>query len=165
MTARVVSPTRGEDDGLVDALRQTWMRTDPVPAGLVDRVLFAIGLEGLDAELAVLVDSSLVGARAAARPEEAARTITFSSTSLTATITISDSPGGGSRVDGWLAPAEAIRVEVRRTDQAAMDVLADDGGRFVIDGLPRGLVQLVFHPVPGAGGALSTVVAVPPVRL
>jgi hypothetical protein len=119
----------------------------------------------VSAELAVLVDNGLVGARSGTPAEEAARTITFSSTSLTVTITISDSPAGGSRLDGWLAPAEAIRVEVRRTDRPALDVLADDAGRFVVDGLPRGLVQLVFHPVPRSGGVLATVVAVPPVRL
>lgn len=102
---------------------------------------------------------------APARSEETIRTVTFSSGSLTATITVTETSPGSSRVDGWLAPAEAIRVEVRRMDGPGQEVFADAGGRFVIEGLAAGLVQLVFHPVAGSGGVLSAVVAAPPVRL
>lgn len=154
------------DDQLLARLRQGWMRTDPVPPTLAERALFAVRLEDLDAELAELVDSlALVGARSAVRPEETVRTVTFSSASLTATVTVTDSGAGMSRLDGWLAPAEALRVEVRRTDRSAADVFADADGRFVVEGLAPGLVQLVFHPVTTSSGVQRAPVATPPVRL
>lgn len=165
----VVQAGDSPDDQLLDRLRDAWLRADPVPATLAERALFAVRLEGLDAELAALVDSlALVGARSATRPDETpqlVRTVTFSSDSLTATVTLSDAAAGTTRLDGWLAPAEALRVEVRRQDRAGTEVFADADGRFVVDGLVRGLVQLVFHPVTGTDGALRTPVATPPVRL
>lgn len=153
---------------VLELLRRMWLRRDPVPPHLADTSLFAVRLEGLDAHVALLVGDSLATAGARSQPlaaEEPARTLTFSGPGLTATVTISDSSAGAWRLDGWIAPAEPLGVEIRLVDRPAREVVADDDGRFVVEGLPAGLVQLVFHPVAGRRGLLTQAVAAPPVRL
>ncbi|GAB2690580.1 carboxypeptidase regulatory-like domain-containing protein [Thalassiella azotivora] len=161
MSGHVPVQPQPDDDTLLDTLRRSWQESDPVPEHLAVRSVFAVRLLDLDAEVARLVEDELAGA--GSRAEECARTITFSSENLTATITVSESSTGGSRIDGWLAPAAALRVELRRPDEEATEVRADEDGRFVLDGVPSGLVQLVFHPV--EDGEQGRVVAAPPVRL
>ena len=55
---------------------------------------------------------------------------------------------GRVRIDGWVSPLGERRVNVRMqgTD---LRVLADASGRFVVDDLRGGFVQLVFHPLDG----------------
>jgi hypothetical protein len=154
--------TAQEENDLLRHVRDAWSLADPVPPTLAERVLFAVQLEGLDVELAVLVEELLVGT--GARAEEAARTLTFESDNLTVTVTMSET-FGGTRIDGWIAPAKPLRVEVRRPDMPSQEVFADDGGRFVIERVTSGTVQFVFHPVADGLGATSTPVAAPPVRL
>src|SRR5262245_50102978 len=91
--------------GLLDAV-------DPAPAGLVERVQFALALEDIDAEFTRLREQSEL-LTAAARGDEESRTITFDSTSLTIMITISTGGDDTVRLDGWLAPPAAHRVELR----------------------------------------------------
>jgi hypothetical protein len=65
-------------------------------------------------------------------------------------ITVTDRAGGLVRVDGWLAPAAALRVELRLPEPAQPRVaITDPAGRFAFDGVPHGIAQLLVHPPPG----------------
>lgn len=122
-------------------------RDDPPPADLDERVLFALALAGLDAEVARLAVATPVAARAGER----ARTITFDASSRTVMITIVERADNLVRVDGWLAPGAALPVELRLPEPAEPRVVtADETGRFVFDEVPHGLAQLLIHP-PAAG--------------
>lgn len=135
---------------------------DPVPDGLVERIGFTLTLADLEIELARL--TAEIREPVGARGEERARTVTFSSDSLTVMVTMTPANHGGFRIDGWLAPGGSLRVELR-TDGGSREVLADGNGRFEFGAVPSGLVQLVLHPTPGAAVQLSSAVVTPAVEL
>lgn len=154
MTDSAARPLDATDLQILDRLAAAHARLDPPPADLAERVTFAISLADLDAEVARLVAGPL--AATTARSSERTRTITFDAESRTVMITIADQPDGLVRLDGWLAPAAALRVELRLPEpEPARTVTADPAGRFVFDGVPHGLAQLLVHPpepgVPGGG--------------
>ncbi|GAA1876166.1 hypothetical protein [Lapillicoccus jejuensis] len=149
-------------------LRRLWEAVDPVPTGLTERIRFAISLGDLEAEVARLQREGVpeLVARGDARLDDAqrARTVTFTSDTVTTMVTITDTGGtapagtpsaGGApgtvRVDGWSTPGAGLRVELR-TGGASHETVADDHGRFVIDGVPHGLAQLVLRPAEGTDG-------------
>ena len=150
---------------------------DPPPSDLAERVRFAIALENFNVDdLGVVVsrlqDDEMVGS--GARGTERSRTVTFDSDSLTIMVTVADAEpadGDGVRLDGWLAPAGPLRVELRvtrdRSDPRGESyaVTADQTGRFVFDGISRGLAQLIVHPTPESGVDLATRVVTPSVLL
>jgi len=120
---------------------------DPVPSDLVDRITFGITLDALHAEIAELQRSGdLVGARSDDVTE--AQTITFTSPSLTTMVSITVQSADTVRIDGWVAPAAALVVELRLVD-GVRQVDSDEDGRFVIDDVPRGLAQFVLRPASG----------------
>ena len=136
------------DHAILDELAIVHTLVDPPPADLDERVCFSIAISNLDAEVARVREDVLVGsgARSAERP----RTITFDSESLTVMVTVSITPGGRRRLDGWLAPAGPLRVELRTGGRSGdreqtHAVTADDGGRFVVEGVEPGLAQLLVH--------------------
>jgi hypothetical protein len=145
------------DLAILGELRDYYEQHDPVPAGLVERVQFEITLDALEAEVATLtqLDLSLAGARST--PTEEVRTITFTSESLTTMVTLTFEPDGTVRVDGWAAPGAGLRVEVLFAG-AARETRADEDGRFVFEGLPRGLAKFALHSEatgPDAAGATT----------
>lgn len=99
------------DYAILADLRALHERLDPPPDDLAERVRFAIDLDRLDFEVATLQDDLLVGS--GARGTERARTITFDSDRLSIMVTIVEDRPGVVRVDGWLAPPAALRVELR----------------------------------------------------
>lgn len=158
-----------EDEALLGQLRSMWDAADPVPDDLMERVLFTLQMEDLEVELMRLHEAvEPVGARGAepagVRDMETASTITFSSESLTVMLTISNDRGGLRRLDGWIAPAAALPVELRRGDGAQYTV-ADDDGRFSFEQVPAGLMQLRIHPAENVAVTLSRAVATPAVQI
>jgi hypothetical protein len=136
------------DYAILDRLAALQSRLDPPPADLDERIRFVIALDEIDIEVARLSDDLLVGS--GARATERTRTITFDADSRTIMVTIVDRPDGLVRLDGWLAPAAALAVELRvagTPDAAARSqtVTADGTGRFVFDGVPHGLAQLLVR--------------------
>jgi hypothetical protein len=122
-------------------------RDDPPPADLDERVMFALAMTDLEAEVARLATAS----PALARSGEQARTVTFDAASRTVMITIVERADNLVRVDGWLAPGAPLVVELRLPEPAGPRVVtADETGRFVIDEVPHGLAQLLIHS-PAAG--------------
>jgi hypothetical protein len=137
------------DDTDVAALHRIgalYTKLDPVPVGLIDRIAFGITLDALHAELAELERSSdLVGVRS---DEATANTVTFTSASLTAMVTVTPSSAESARLDGWLTPTGIRDVEVR-TSTGSLYTQTDADGRFALEDVPRGLVQLTFRSLEG----------------
>jgi hypothetical protein len=156
-----------EERALLGDLRAMWEEFDPAPPDLATRALFRLEVEAvlaadsLEAELMRLEEPlSLAGARAG----ETASSITFSSTSLTVMVTVSPATAQRRRIDGWIAPSAALRMELRTTT-GIEEARADDDGRFVFADIPAGLVQLTIHPTEGAAIHLTGPVRTPAVEL
>jgi hypothetical protein len=144
-----------EDLATLAGLAEVYAALDPVPPGLVERVGFALELDGIDDEVALLQER-LAGA-GAARATEEARTVTFACDSLVVTISATALGPPGNRVDGWAAPGAGLRVELR-TPQGSRHTTADDLGRFEFDAVAPGRIQLVLQSGPGAPGPARRVV-------
>jgi hypothetical protein len=145
MTDSADLPLDGEDKAILDRLAVIHGLLDPLPAELHERVRFAITLDEVNVEVARLSEDLLVGS--GARTSDRTRTITFDAESRTLMIMVVDRADGLVRLDGWLAPSAALRVELRLPEPAPSQiVLSNDAGRFVFDGVPHGQAQLVVHP-------------------
>jgi hypothetical protein len=151
------------DADILGRVARLHARLDPPPADLDERVRFAIALEHIDVEVSRLAAEELVGS--GARGVDRTRTVTFDSASLTIMVSVADAGTRGVRLDGWLAPAAPLRVELRIHGGSSRSVLADDVGRFVFDGVAHGLAQLLVHPVPGCGVDLAAIVVTPSLTL
>jgi hypothetical protein len=139
-------PIDAEDVRVLDRVATMHESLDPVPAGLVERIQFGITLDALHAEIAELQRSTeLVGVRSEDVTE--VQTVTFTSQSLTAMVTITPISGDRARVDGWVAPGADVSVELRLVD-GSRHTVADADGRFVFDDIPRGFAQFVIRPTP-----------------
>ncbi|GCD20242.1 MULTISPECIES: carboxypeptidase regulatory-like domain-containing protein [Cellulomonas] len=118
--------------------------SDPVPAGLVDRIGMALTIEALHAELAEL---HLVGEPAlAVRADETsieAGTITFTTDVLTVMISVHPE-ADRVRVDGWAAPASELSVELHQSGDVTT-VTSDADGRFSFSDVERGPARLVLR--------------------
>ena len=153
------APLDAGDEAAFAALRDLYNALDPAP-DLVAGVLFAIDLDGVDAELAAISDRFV--ATTGARGPEGTRTITFGSTNLTVTIAL---PGtNGRHLDGWLEPAGCLRIELVTPD-CRLETRSDEGGRFAFDAVPTGQVHLEIHPDPGGSVPLPRRVVTQPVVL
>lgn len=145
------------DAQVMQRLRAAVEKVDPIPAGLVERSLFAMTLAALDAELMDLQElASYDGAlRSEGSSAVAARTVTFTASALSMMITLS-SGDGAVRVDGWISPPRQLEVELRRAGSEPQTVVADEGGRFVLPRVERGLVGFVLHDVGSDNATLTT---------
>jgi hypothetical protein len=135
------------DAAILAELADAYTAADPPPADLDARVSFAIALahDDQEIEVALLTEDLLAGA--GARSSDQARTLTFDCAALTIMITVAPLPGGGLRLDGWLAPPAALTVDVRAGGSATVTdtVRADDTGRFVVDEIAPGLAQVTVR--------------------
>jgi hypothetical protein len=144
MTDPADLPLNDDDLAILDRLAAVHALLDPPPADLDARVSFAIALDALDAEVARLSEQQTIGS--GARGGERAHTITFEADSRSVMVTVVDQPDGLARIDGWLAPAGMLRVELRLPEPAPPRVVtADAAGRFVFDGVPHGIAQLLVQ--------------------
>lgn len=144
MTPIEDEPIDEQDLLVLEGLRELYQRVDPMPGDLADRIQFALSIETFDTE--VLQRTAVPEPLAAVRGgDERTRTITFDGESLTIMLAISTSSGTTVRLDGWLAPAMPREVELR-TEDGSLTASADQYGRFVLEGVPAGLAQLVVHP-------------------
>jgi hypothetical protein len=129
-----------DDEALLAELDRMIDEFDPPPAGLVERIQFAIALEDLDVEVARWERAdSLAGVRGGDQG-----TITFTVSDLTVMINLTRI-GENNRIDGWLVPAGEHSVEVRVAEHGSRETISDEGGRFVLDGVPRGTTQIVIQ--------------------
>jgi hypothetical protein len=144
MTSPADLPPDSDDQAVLDRLAGIYALLDPPPADLDDRVSFAIALENAEAEVARLTERLVAGS--GARATERTRTITFDADSRAVMITVAPRADGLVRIDGWLAPAAILQVELRLLEpEPARIVTADTAGRFAFDGVPHGIAQLLVH--------------------
>ncbi len=149
-----------EDAMLLAELAAMLEVADPVPAGLADRVRFAMDLDDLEFEVARWQrEDRLVGVRGSTAPD----TITFTVGDLTVMVSLAPAVSGN-RFDGWLVPGAPHAVEVRVDGHPPATTQADDGGRFVLDGVPRGITQIVVH-IAGQPGQRTRTVVTPTIML
>ena len=142
--ASATEPLDEHDEELLRILRECHEQLDPMPDSLVQRSLFALAVEDIDAEVLRLAEQYRpAGAGARGGEGEEARVVTFDSESLTIMIRISQQTSTV-RIDGWLAPPQVCRVELR-SGERTLGAQVDAEGRFVLDAIPRGLAQLVVR--------------------
>jgi hypothetical protein len=148
------------DTRLLAELDDLLDQVDPVPTDLVDRVRFAVDLEHLDVEVArwERVDE-LAGVRGKGSPS----TITFTVEDLTVMVSLTPAVRGY-RFDGWLVPGGPHTIEVRVDGHGSTSTAADDGGRFALAEVPRGLTQILVH-LAAPLGQLARTVATPTIVL
>jgi hypothetical protein len=140
-------PLDERDHTILAGVHDMWRRVDPLPADLLDRVKFAIELQTIELRTADLdvMRLSEVHEPAAARGDEQSRLITFDSETVTIMVSIKPNPDRTIRVDGWLTPPGSHPIELRTTD-GPLTTVSDEDGRFVLDAVPSGLVQLIVRP-------------------
>lgn len=125
------------------ALREIWQASDPVPAGLADRARFAMTVAALEAEVAEITTATPQESGVRSTVYDRATTVTFSSDSLSAMITIEAVEDGTARISGWVTSAPAT-VELRERSRTR-ETIADSAGRFTFTSVERGLVHLVMR--------------------
>jgi hypothetical protein len=153
------------DAEILTGLRRLHARLDAPPPAMAEHLISTIALVGLDAELASLAQDALVGS--GARAAEQTRSISFEAASLTIMVTAVELADGRVRLDGWLAPAGPLRVELRLPQatggRTSLTTTADETGRFVFAAVPRGLASLVVHR--DSDGSDESTVVTPTVSL
>lgn len=140
-------PIDSTDEQILQTLAGIVSANDPVPAGLSDRVKFALTVEALGAEVAELLESTPVGVRSTYEP---ITTVTFSGDEVTVLLTLDSERRPRRRVTGWLSTPE-VSVRVHGPD-GEVEAALDEDGRFEVEFSRAGLVHLVIQQMarPGA---------------
>lgn len=133
-----------ENNVSLRALARMWDVRDPMPEHLVEKVLVAIETEDLDAEYELLHLMERTRELAGARGDGEALTIAFSGGSFSLLLRVSDTGGAHCRVDGWVTPAQAMRVTVSQ-HETTQEAEVDARGRFEIARMPTGLTRFFLR--------------------
>ena len=164
MTGPAGEPLDAEDERILAELDAVYDVIDPVPADLDERARFALRAGDLDFEISRLYDLSAAGA--GARDDDATRTVTFESPTLTIMVTVTDLGGGRRRLEGWVAPPDEVTVELRvgTTTREESYRVGAENGRFVLADVPSGLAQFHVHRAghgqPGIAGIVTSPVVI-----
>lgn len=127
------------DAALFARLRQAWTEVDPIPLGLIDRMVAAVAVEDLSREYALLtlVEGAVL---AAVRGDSDTTTLQFSNGATNVLLHISAIESGQHRIDGWVDAAPlAIRLAQGGSERAAE---ASDHGRFSFDEVAPGISSI-----------------------
>ncbi|WP_298747489.1 hypothetical protein [uncultured Serinicoccus sp.] len=135
------------DVAVLTELRETVTRLDPCPAGLTERIAFALTVRALHAEVAELTRAPLALTRADDDEPDQATTVTFSTDSVSIMVTVTAERDGTARVDGWLT-CDVEEIELARPDGRSEQVPVHDG-RFVLASVSCGPAYLVVRPPGG----------------
>lgn len=129
------------DGALFAELRAMWAGTDPMPEGIVERIIAAVAADDLPRELALLA----LGEGAAVRGEGDTLTLQFSDGDIGVLLHIADGARAGGehgarRVDGWV-DAEAEEIVLEQQGRSWMTIPAEHG-RFAFEQVPPGLTRV-----------------------
>jgi hypothetical protein len=148
------SPQRIDDETLLEAIARLWRQLDPPPADLAHGVLARLAAEDLELELLTLVESSdaVAGVRSAHTVEDAEElTSTFLEyvgPDLRVYVHLSQFDDG-TRLDGWVVPAQALTVTLRDEQGTTLQQTSvDQHGRFAFARAASGVVRLTFTDEP-----------------
>ncbi|MFS0894906.1 hypothetical protein [Microbacterium sp. 179-I 3D3 NHS] len=145
--------TDHDDAAMFARLRTLWREVDPVPAGLIDRMVAAVAADGLNREYALL--TLVEGELGAVRGEADALTLQFSDGTTSILLHVTTTASGRRRVDGWVDTAVA-EIVLTQGDRSASTSPAETG-RFVFDEVPPGLTRVRLTAGEGdASRTLST---------
>ena len=125
-------------------LAQMWELRDPMPEDLVEKVLVAIATEDLDVEYEMLHLMERTRELSGARAGSEALTIAFSGGSFSLLLRVSEVGTRHCRVDGWVTPAQSMRVTVTQQD-SSQEADVDARGRFEIPRIPTGLTRFFLR--------------------
>lgn len=141
------------DDDLLGELAELLDAVDPVPDDLADEVRIALTVQALQAEVAEIVAAEPVAVRTEMQAVPT-QTITFSANALSLMVSLQDESPTSVTIDGWVTSGGAS-VEVHTVD-GVLEATADEHGRFVVAGVPRGRTWFVVRP--GGTGDTASVV-------
>jgi hypothetical protein len=137
-----------DDEGLIAAVRRAAEALDPVPVGLVERMVTVtrdVAREDPDLELELMLVmerfAELVGTRGGAR----SYTLRFGGDGVDLLVRVGVSEDEGrARLDGWVVPAVSAPVQIREVggDGRSYDGHAAATGRFEFPDLPTGFYRV-----------------------
>jgi hypothetical protein len=137
-----------EDDLLLADVRRASDLADPVPDGMVERMVAVtrdIADHDPDLELQLMLEverlADLVGTRGGAR----SYTLRFGGEGVDLLVRVGVSEEEGrARLDGWLVPATAAPVEIREVggEGRTYESVAEASGRFEFPDLPTGFYRV-----------------------
>lgn len=142
--------TAHDDAEVFARLRTLWREVDPMPAGLIDRMVAAVAADDLNHEYALL--TLVEGQLGAVRGDADALTLQFSDGTTSILLHVTTTASGRRRVDGWVdtATAEILLTQGERT----ISTSPEETGRFVFDEVPHGLTHVRLTT--GDGGDART---------
>ncbi|MGB3829416.1 MAG: hypothetical protein WA962_11645 [Ornithinimicrobium sp.] len=135
-------PLDEKDAEILAALREVYRSVDPAPASLPERLKYAMTVRMFEAEVAELM--AMPGAAVRSSSAEQVDTISFSGSSMSLMVSLSNDPGGV-RVDCWVSQGGAV-VEVRCADcaeSAERSEVCDEHGRCAFIDLPSGPAHFI----------------------
>ena len=135
-------PLDDNDELLLAGIAAAQAEHDPLPAGLLERMRFALSLELMDAELASLRQEAPVAARGL--DPSVTDTLTFTASTLSLMVVLSEADGGV-RIDGWVTGG-GVTVEARTADSIDVQV-SDATGRLAWPLLPHGALRFLIRPL------------------
>jgi hypothetical protein len=145
--------TMTERDPIFGDIATMWEERDPMPPGLIDKVLVAIATENLDEvyELLHLVERSreIEGVRGVISD---AITITFAGGAFSLLLRVTAIGDRFCRVDGWVTPQAPMTLKVSQPT-GTIHALVDAVGRFEIPRLPTGLTRFFLLADDAGDGA------------
>jgi hypothetical protein len=137
-----------DDETVYAAVRRACESYDPMPPGMLDRIVTVVGElarhdADLELELMLVVerDRELAGARGGAQ----SYTLRLGADDVELLVRISTADDEGrARLDGWLVPALSGPVQAREVEgeKRRFDATADANGRFEFPDLPAGFYRL-----------------------
>jgi hypothetical protein len=150
-------PLDGADVSVLQEVAALYEQVDPVPSDLVDRVKFSLALDEMFSEVARITRMSVdaMAVRSEPTAEVRTETLTFSTDELTVMVSVSRGARTGLRIDGWVAPAAVTEVQLRLQDETR-ELVTDESGRFVLEGLPEGFAQMTFRSSQEERGSVVT---------
>ncbi|AQP44499.1 hypothetical protein [Tessaracoccus flavus] len=135
------APLDADDERLLAAVASAQLEHDPVPDGLIDRLMFAVSLEIMEAELATLESRDLATVRSI--DPVVVDTITFTASTTSFMVSLSESDGGV-RIDGWVTGG-GVEVELR-AGALRLSRVSDATGRLTWEHVPHGPVRFLIQP-------------------
>lgn len=129
----------GSDQQVLAELRAVWSEVDPVPAGMTDRLKYAMTVRLLEAEVAELARMPELASRGG--EAEVIRTMSFTGSRLGLMVSISED-SAGLRLDGWTTVPGAY-VELQAATET-LSATSDENGRFVLTPVPAGRCHFII---------------------
>lgn len=140
----------------LDELADMWVEKDPVPDDLSDKMVAALAIVDIDQEYELLHLQERASELAGARAEDSQDlTISFGRAERSVLLRVSKVDDATRRVDGWVAPAQQVRVKICQ-GQRDWVIEADESGRFELPRVPTGLTRVVFGPSVGDSVLFTT---------